>query len=237
MMLLKEKKAIQKKLTQLNVEFPLDATLETLNKLLERANQRIQLEKEKETKKKHLMQTLKNLGIDFSKNETFEELEKRLKDALELNIRKKELQDQLTELSIAFSETDTLEMLSEKLVAAQRAQAQINHEEPVVIPPPQPIEEKIIKKPEPSIPENEVEAIPVIIYERCQLCNQPAPFKDKQGVPYLELHHILPLPEKKDSKENNAFLCPNCHRKMHVLNLESDIISLKHKVMHQVINP
>ncbi len=27
----------------------------------------------------------------------------------------------------------------------------------------------------------------------CQLCEKPAPFQDKQGRPYLEAHHVIPL--------------------------------------------
>ena len=57
----------------------------------------------------------------------------------------------------------------------------------------------------------------------CQLCGNPAPFKDTKGEPFLESHHIIWLSQGgDDSIENTVALCPNCHRKMHVLNLESD---------------
>jgi 5-methylcytosine-specific restriction enzyme A len=57
----------------------------------------------------------------------------------------------------------------------------------------------------------------------CQLCDLAAPFKDKRGEPFLESHHIVWLSEGgEDSIENTVALCPNCHRKMHVLNLEPD---------------
>lgn len=57
----------------------------------------------------------------------------------------------------------------------------------------------------------------------CQLCKQPAPFKNKSGEPFLENHHIVWLSEGGDDTVENAVeLCPNCHRKMHVLNLKSD---------------
>jgi len=57
----------------------------------------------------------------------------------------------------------------------------------------------------------------------CQLCKQKAPFKNKAGEPYLETHHIIWLSEGgEDSIENTVALCPNCHRKMHVLNRDSD---------------
>lgn len=57
----------------------------------------------------------------------------------------------------------------------------------------------------------------------CQLCGKPAPFNDKNGKPYLECHHIVWLSEGgADSIENTVALCPNCHRKMHILNLSTD---------------
>ena len=62
----------------------------------------------------------------------------------------------------------------------------------------------------------------------CQLCDKPAPFKDKKGAPFLESHHIIWLSEDgEDTVENTTALCPNCHRKMHVLNLDADVSKLK----------
>jgi 5-methylcytosine-specific restriction protein A len=62
----------------------------------------------------------------------------------------------------------------------------------------------------------------------CQLCYQPAPFKNRDGEPFLETHHIIPLAsDGPDTIENVAALCPNCHRKMHVLNLAGDIANLQ----------
>ena len=61
----------------------------------------------------------------------------------------------------------------------------------------------------------------------CQLCGQPAPFNDKNGNPYLESHHIIWLSEGgADTLENTAALCPNCHRKMHVVNDADDVKKL-----------
>ena len=58
---------------------------------------------------------------------------------------------------------------------------------------------------------------------KCELCRQPAPFKDKKGKPYLETHHIKWLSEGgADSIDNTIALCPNCHRKMHVINDPKD---------------
>ena len=62
----------------------------------------------------------------------------------------------------------------------------------------------------------------------CQLCNNPAPFKDKNGQPYLECHHIVWLSEGGvDELINTAALCPNCHKKMHVVADPEDVKKLQ----------
>ena len=62
----------------------------------------------------------------------------------------------------------------------------------------------------------------------CELCEQDAPFKNKSGKPYLEVHHIKQLADDGyDNIENTVALCPNCHKKMHYLGLESDIKKLQ----------
>lgn len=66
----------------------------------------------------------------------------------------------------------------------------------------------------------------------CQLCGKPAPFKDKDGKPYLESHHIIWLSDGgEDSIANTIALCPNCHRKMHVINDPRDVAFLRKKAM------
>lgn len=62
----------------------------------------------------------------------------------------------------------------------------------------------------------------------CLLCNNPAPFKDKDGQPYLECHHIVWLSEGgADELKNTAALCPNCHKKMHVVADPEDVKKLQ----------
>ncbi len=57
----------------------------------------------------------------------------------------------------------------------------------------------------------------------CQLCQENAPFVNSRRKPYLEAHHIVWLSRGGDDiPENTAALCPNCHRKMHILNLTPD---------------
>lgn len=64
----------------------------------------------------------------------------------------------------------------------------------------------------------------------CQLCNQPAPFLNKNGIPFLEVHHIDFLSEGgSDTIYNTVALCPNCHRKMHIIPSHKDILKLKKK--------
>lgn len=63
---------------------------------------------------------------------------------------------------------------------------------------------------------------------KCDLCGQPAPFNKKDGTAYLETHHVIWLAEGgADSIDNTVALCPNCHRKMHVINDPEDVKKLK----------
>jgi len=65
----------------------------------------------------------------------------------------------------------------------------------------------------------------------CELCNCAAPFFSKDGTPYLESHHIVWLSKGgEDAIENTVALCPNCHRKMHVLDFKQDRLVLTQKV-------
>jgi len=57
----------------------------------------------------------------------------------------------------------------------------------------------------------------------CQLCNNKAPFSNKDDSPFLEIHNIIWLSEGgRDSIDNTVALCSNCHRKMHILGLDKD---------------
>lgn len=51
---------------------------------------------------------------------------------------------------------------------------------------------------------------------KCELCNSPAPFYNRNGEPYFEIHHLIPLSEGgEDTIYNTVCLCPNCHRELH----------------------
>ncbi len=66
----------------------------------------------------------------------------------------------------------------------------------------------------------------------CQLCGNFAPFNDSEGKPYLESHHIIWLSKGgADSIDNTVALCPNCHKKMHIVNDEKDIKILQKKII------
>jgi 5-methylcytosine-specific restriction protein A len=57
----------------------------------------------------------------------------------------------------------------------------------------------------------------------CQLCLNQAPFKNNNGEPFLEIHHIKWLSRGgQDNIYNAVALCPNCHRKLHILNPKRD---------------
>ena len=63
---------------------------------------------------------------------------------------------------------------------------------------------------------------------RCQLCLKLAPFDNKAGEPYLETHHLKWLAKGgEDTPANTVALCPNCHRRMHVLDDPADIEKLR----------
>ena len=67
---------------------------------------------------------------------------------------------------------------------------------------------------------------------QCDLCGQPAPFNNANGFPYLEEHHLVRLADGGDDSVYNAVaLCPNCHRKMHIVNDEKDKETLKKRIL------
>ena len=50
----------------------------------------------------------------------------------------------------------------------------------------------------------------------CESCDTPAPFKKKNGSPYLEPHHTTRLADDgPDHPGWVAAICPNCHRRVH----------------------
>lgn len=64
----------------------------------------------------------------------------------------------------------------------------------------------------------------------CGLCGLPAPFETSDG-PYLECHHVVHLARKgADTIDNAIALCPNCHRRMHVLDLATDVKLLRARI-------
>lgn len=71
---------------------------------------------------------------------------------------------------------------------------------------------------------------------KCELCGEQAPFNYRDGTPYLESHFVQWLSEGgSPTIDNVVALCPNCHKKIHVLHLQSDLVKLrevaaKHKV-------
>jgi len=69
---------------------------------------------------------------------------------------------------------------------------------------------------------------------RCDLCAMTAPFMTSKGKPYLECHHVTPLAKGGgDTIDNAVALCPNCHRKMHSLNLEVDRSNLFKRIANR----
>lgn len=59
----------------------------------------------------------------------------------------------------------------------------------------------------------------------CELCGNRAPFFYNNGEPYLEIFLINNIESTKNPKV--VLLCPNCKRKMEVINFQGDINYLK----------
>lgn len=58
-----------------------------------------------------------------------------------------------------------------------------------------------------------------------------APFS-VDGKPFLESHHVIWLSKGgEDDIDNVVALCPNCHRKMHILQNVSDVDKLKNRLL------
>lgn len=71
----------------------------------------------------------------------------------------------------------------------------------------------------------------------CDLCGKEAPFKDKSGKPYLESHHVITLAENgPDAIYNTVAICPNCHRKIHILNNKEDVEKLTKTIMKYLLD-
>lgn len=66
----------------------------------------------------------------------------------------------------------------------------------------------------------------------CQLCEQEAPFLDRNNKPFLEVHHIHYLSQGgNDTIDNVVALCPNCHRKIHHLELAEDVYKIRERAI------
>ncbi|MFK4391531.1 5-methylcytosine-specific restriction endonuclease McrA [Peribacillus frigoritolerans] len=71
----------------------------------------------------------------------------------------------------------------------------------------------------------------------CQLCEKKAPFVDKEGNPFLEVHHIDYLSRGgSDTVENVVAVCPNCHRKLHMLELEEDVKKISVRALENMLD-
>ncbi|MEW9796658.1 HNH endonuclease [Alteromonas sp. CYL-A6] len=52
--------------------------------------------------------------------------------------------------------------------------------------------------------------------DTCESCGCSSPFLKEDGLPYLEVHHVIRLADNgSDTVDNAVALCPNCHRALH----------------------
>lgn len=71
----------------------------------------------------------------------------------------------------------------------------------------------------------------------CEGCGDPAPFLGRDGLPFLEVHHVMPLANQgSDTTTNAVALCPNCHRRCHYsVDRDEFKLSLYDKVARLVV--
>lgn len=68
--------------------------------------------------------------------------------------------------------------------------------------------------------------------DRCEACENVAPFVRADGTPYLEVHHLRSLGEGgPDIVANAIAACPNCHRRLH---LGADRIALRRAILKRI---
>jgi 5-methylcytosine-specific restriction enzyme A len=61
---------------------------------------------------------------------------------------------------------------------------------------------------------------------KCEACGSDAPFLLPGSVPFLEVHHMIPLASGgPDTIDNTIAVCPNCHRRVH-LSQDKDLFVL-----------
>ena len=61
--------------------------------------------------------------------------------------------------------------------------------------------------------------------------------KDKNGRPYLESHHVITLAENgPDAIYNTVAICPNCHRRIHMLHQKEDVERLSKVIMNYLLS-
>lgn len=69
------------------------------------------------------------------------------------------------------------------------------------------------------------------------MCGKEAPFKDQNGKSYLESPHVITLAENgPDAIYNTIAICPNCHRRVHVLKRVKDTQTLKNAILNYLLN-
>ncbi len=62
---------------------------------------------------------------------------------------------------------------------------------------------------------------------KCEFCSKEAPFNDKTGRPYLEVHVIDKKYIGSDETKNLIALCPNCYKQVTVLEDPHDLETIK----------
>lgn len=63
---------------------------------------------------------------------------------------------------------------------------------------------------------------------KCEICKDHKTFQNKNGFPYMEIHHLIPMSYQEqfnvnlDVSANMICLCPMCHRRLHYGRIEEN---------------
>ncbi|MCR4650382.1 MAG: hypothetical protein K5662_01370 [Lachnospiraceae bacterium] len=61
----------------------------------------------------------------------------------------------------------------------------------------------------------------------CELCQKEAPFFNKNGRPYLEIHRISSSYVGNEPEKNLIALCPNCNARIAINPSEADLNKMR----------
>jgi hypothetical protein len=72
----------------------------------------------------------------------------------------------------------------------------------------------------------------------CECCSKPAPFQSLDGIPFLEVHHVVKLADRgPDTVTNAVAICPNCHRELHYGGRAKELVEALYEKVGRLVRP